>query len=261
MAAGVYIIKKKKEGREMRTVALISIAATFLCGSSIADEDVRSAYCRDVIEPVLNGILTAKWTAKGADEGVMYQLFRENGWKVDWKVVRRSHSIMSDVWIGFSRKSGDFKWRLGIGKSKDGSFIVDGRMWPFSDIGFFVTNMVPSDVKIRVFGIPQSVDAAEKPIGDSSILVAEAYSLRKERRFPEASKKLRQAQALDPLNAWADMERMFLNDESENAMAAARNGRAYPMTSVMTCRSAYLGIGATNEVEFIDGRLMKRRMK
>ena len=93
------------------------------------------------------------------------------------------------------------------------------------------------------------------PIAEAKRLVAQAYALRQERKFPMASKTLRAAQASDPLDAWSAVERTFLEENGEGAVEAAREGRANPDMSVSLCRTAYLQIGATNEVHLIDRQL------
>ena len=94
-------------------------------------------------------------------------------------------------------------------------------------------------------------------IAEAKRLVAQAYALRQERKFPEASKTLRAASACDPLDVWSVVERNFLEENGEGAVDAAREGRSRPDVSVAQCRAAYLQIGATNEVRLIDRQLKK----
>lgn len=237
--------------------AFMSIVAAMMSIQASAIVDSRESYFREVVAPTLHGVMSATWSSTGPDEREVSNACR----KVDWKIVRRRRSRMKDVWIGGKVWSEGNRWRLGIIRESDGTFSVDGRMWPFPGDACFMTNMAPDGVRMSICNLPHSNEAAELRIKMSEILVWKAYALRKEGSFPEASKTLRQAQDIDPLNAWSLMERAFLEDELDDSVDAVRAGRAFPDSSVMDCRNAYLGIGATNEVEFIDGRLTKRRMK
>lgn len=237
--------------------AFISIVAATMSIQAPAGVDSRESYFREVVAPTLHGVMSATWSSTGPDEHDVSNACR----KVDWKIVRRRRSRMKDVWIGGKVWPEGNRWRLGIIRESHGTFSVDGRMWPFPGDACFMTNMAPDGVRVSICKLPDSTEAAELRIKMAEILVWKTYALRKEGSFPEASKTLRQAQDIDPLNAWSLMERAFLEDELDGSVDAVRAGRAFPDSSVMDCRNAYLGIGATNEVEFIDGRLMKRRMK
>ena len=118
-----------------------------------------------------------------------------------------------------------------------------------------MTNACVTNAHVRVVARAADAAAAAAPIAEAKRLVAQAYALRQKRKFPMASKTLRAAEACDPLDAWSAVERTFLEEDGEGAVAAAREGRAHPDVSVSQCRAAYLQIGATNEVRLIDSQL------
>ena len=210
-------------------------------------------YCRDVVEPALAGVFAAKWTPRGPDADSIAAACTN----VDWRIVRKPRSRVREVWIGGTAPTNGTPWRLGVSRETDGSFALDGRLWPFSSSPCAVTNTCATNAHVRVVARAADATAAVAPIAEAKRLVAQAYALRQERKFPMASKTLRAAQACDPLDAWSVVERTFLEEDGEGAVAAAREGRAHPDVSVSQCRAAYLQIGATNEVRLIDSQLKK----
>ena len=209
-----------------------------------------SDYCRDVVEPALAGVF-ASWTKYMPDADAVAAACTN----VDWRIVRKRRSRQREVWIGGMAPEGGTVWRLGVSRETDGSFSLDGRLWPFTSSPCAVTNTCATNAHVRVVARAADAAAAAMPIAEAKRLVAQAYALRQERKFPMASKTLRAAQASDPLDAWSAVERTFLEEDGEGAVAAAREGRAYPDVSVSQCRAAYLQIGATNEVHLIDSQL------
>ena len=208
-------------------------------------------YCRDVVEPALAGVFAAKWTPRGPDADSIAAACTN----VDWRIVRKRRSRVREVWIGGTVPTNGTPWRLGVSRATDGTFMLDGRLWPFPASPCSVTNACATNVHVRVVARAADATAAVAPIAETKRLVAQAYALRQERKFPMASKTLRAAQASDPLDAWSAVERTFLEEDGEGAVAAAREGRAHPDVSVSQCRAAYLQIGATNEVHIIDRQL------
>ena len=213
--------------------------------------DPAPDYCRDVVEPALAGVFAAKWTPRGPDA----ELVAVACTNVDWRIVRKRRSHRQEVWIGGTAPTDGTPWRLGVSREPDGSFALDGRLWPFASSPCAVTNTCATNAHVRVVARAADATAAVAPIAETKRLVAQAYALRQERKFPMASKTLRAAQASDPLDAWSAVERTFLVEDGEGAVAAAREGRAHPDVSVSQCRAAYLQIGATNEVHIIDRQL------
>ena len=213
--------------------------------------DPAADYCRDVVEPALAGVFAAKWTPRGPDAESIAAACTN----VDWRIVRRRRSRVRDVWIGGTAPESGAVWRLGVSRGTDGTFMLDGRLWPFASSPCAVTNTCATNAHVRVVLQAEDAAAAAVPIAEAKRLVAQAYALRQERKFPEASKTLRAAEACDPLDAWSAVERNFLEEDGEGAVAAAREGRAYPDVSVSQCRAAYLQIGATNEVRLIDRQI------
>ena len=193
--------------------------------AAIACADDMTDYCRDVVEPALAGVFAAKWTPRGPDAESIAAACTN----VDWRIVRRRRSRVRDVWIGGTAPTNGTPWRLGVSRAMNGSFVLDGRLWPFETSPCAVTNTCAT--------------------------VAQAYALRRQKKYPHASKALRTAEACDPLGVWSAVERNFLEEDGEGAVAAAREGRARPDVSVSACRAAYLKIGATNEVRLIDRQL------
>ena len=214
-----------------------------LC-AAIACADDMTDYCRDVVEPALAGVFAAKWTPRGPDAE-----------SVDWLIVRRRRSRIRDVWIGGTAPTNGTPWRLGVSRTTNGSFVLNGRLWPFETSPCAVTNTCATNAHVRLVARAADAAAAGAPIAEARELVAQAYALRHERKFPEASKTLRAAEACDPLGVWSAVERNFLEEDGEGAVDAAREGRARPDVSVSECRAAYLQIGATNEVRLIDKQL------
>ena len=208
-------------------------------------------YCRDVVEPALAGVFAAKWTPRGPDA----ELVAVACTNVDWRIVRKRRSHRQEVWIGGTAPTDGTPWRLGVSRATDGTFALDGRLWPFASNPCAVTNTCATNAHVRVVARAADAAAAAVPIAEAKRLVAQAYALRQERKFPMASKTLRAAQASDPLDAWSAVERTFLEEDGEGAVAAAREGRAHPDVSVSQCRAAYLQLGATNEVRLIDSQL------
>lgn len=211
---------------------------------------VGADYCRDVVEPALAGVF-ASWTRYMPDADAVAAACTN----VDWRIVRKRRSRQREVWIGGMVPEGGAVWRLGVSRETDGSFSLDGRLWPFTSSPCAVTNTCATNAHVRVVARAADAAAASVPIAETKRLVAQAYKLRQERKFPQASKTLRAAQASDPLDAWSAVERTFLEEDGEGAVEAAREGRACPDMSVSQCRAAYLQIGATNEVRLIDRQL------
>ena len=217
----------------------------------LAASPCAADYCRDVVEPAIAGVFAATWTPRGPDADAMAAACTN----VDWRIVRKRRSRQREVWIGGTAPEGDVVWRLGVSRETDGTFALDGRLWPFASSPCAVTNTCATNAHVRVVARAADAAAAAVPIAEAKRLVAQAYALRQERKFPMASKTLRAAQASDPLDAWSAVERTFLDEDGEGAVAAAREGRARPDVSVSQCRAAYLQIGATNEVRLIDRQL------
>ena len=184
--------------------------------------DPAADYCRDVVEPALAGVFAAKWTPRGPDAESMAAACTN----VDWRIVRKRRSRVREVWIGGTAPADGTPWRLGVSRATDGTFALDGRLWPFASSPCAVTNTCATNAHVR-----------------------------QEQKFPEASKTLRAAEASDPLDVWSAVERNFLEEDGRGAVAAAREGRARPDVSVSQCRAAYLQIGATNEVRLIDRQI------
>ena len=215
------------------------------CASDASD------YCRDVVEPALAGVFAAKWTPRGPDAESIAAACTN----VDWRIVRKPRSRVREVWIGGTAPTNGTPWRLGVIRANDGTFALSGRLWPFPSSPCSVTNTCATNAHVRVVLQAEDAAAAAVLITEAKRLVAQAYALRQERKFPEASKTLRLAEACDPLNAWSAVERTFLEADGEGAVEAAREGRARPDVSVSQCRAAYLQLGATNEVRLIDRQL------
>lgn len=214
-------------------------------------------YCREVVEPALARVLAARWTPRGPDAASIAAACTN----VDWRIVRRRRSRVRDVWIGGTAPTNGTPWRLGVSRGRDGSFALDGRLWPFETSPCTVTNTCATNARVRVVARAADAAAATAPLAEARRLVAQAYALRREGKFPAASKALRTAQARDPLDAWSAVERTFLEEGGEDAVEAAREGRAFPDLSVSACRAAYLEIGATNEVRFIDRQTRQTGVK
>jgi len=233
----------------MRSRVQIIFGAALLAASSCAAD-----YCRDVVEPTLAGVF-ASWTRYMPDAEAVAAVCTN----VDWRIVRKRRSRQREVWIGGTAPEGEgcTVWRLGVSRGTNGSFSLDGRLWPFTSSPCAVTNTCATNAQVRVVACAADAAAAAVPIAEAKRLVAQAYALRQERKFPEASKTLRAAAASDPLDAWSAVERTFLEEEGEGAVDAAREGRAHPDVSVSQCRAAYLQLGATNEVRLIDRQLKK----
>ena len=232
----------------MRSRVQIIFGAALLAASPCAAD-----YCRDVVEPTLAGVLAARWTPRGPDAESLAAACTN----VDWRIVRRRRSRVREVWIGGTAPEDGAVWRLGVSRATDGTFALDGRLWPFASSPCAVTNTCATNAQVRVVARAADAAAAAVPIAEAKRLVAQAYALRQERKFPEASKTLRAAEASDPLDAWSAVERTFLEEEGDGAVDAAREGRAHPDVSVSQCRAAYLQLGATNEVRLIDRQLKK----
>ena len=230
----------------MRRIAQIVVGVVLLAACSCAAD-----YCRDVVEPALAGVFAATWTARGPDAESIAAACTN----VDWRIVRKRRSRLREVWIGGTVPTNGTPWRLGVSRTTDGTFVLDGRLWPFASSPCSVTNACATNAHVRVVARAADAAAAAVPIAEAKRLVAQAYALRQERKFPMASKTLRAAQASDPLDAWSAVERTFLEEDGEGAVAAALEGLARPDVSVSQCRAAYLQIGATNEVHFIDRQL------
>lgn len=224
---------------------------------AIACADDMAGYCREVVEPALAGVFAAKWTPRGPDADSIAAACTN----VDWRIVRRRRSRIREVWIGGTAPTTGTPWRLGVSRATKGSFVLDGRLWPFESSPSAVTNTCATNAHVRVVARAADAAAAIAPITEAKKLVAQAYALRQEKKFPAASKTLRAAEACDPLDAWSAVERTFLEEDGEGAVDAAREGRARPDVSVSACRAAYLEIGATNEVRLIDRQIKQTGVK
>jgi len=86
---------------------------------------------------------------------------------------------------------------------------------------------------------------------DPAAHVVKAFALRKQGRFPESSKQLRLAAALDPLDPWGVAERAFLDDDGEDAVRNVCAGRGSPAKTVDSVIRAYRRIGAKQEAEIL----------
>ena len=237
---------------ELKKVMVVGAVLSAACPCMA---DPAADYCREVVEPALAGVFAAKWTPRGPDAESMAAACTN----VDWRIVRKRRSRVREVWIGGTAPEGEggAVWRLGVSRGTDGVFTLDGRLWPFASSPCAVTNACATNVHVRMVARAADAAAATVPIAAAKRLVAQAYALRQERKFPMASKTLRAAQASDPLDAWSAVERTFLEEDGEGAVEAAREGRARPDVSVSQCRTAYLQLGATNEVRLIDRQLKK----
>ena len=233
----------------MTKISFLVLTAACTVGVCVADP--AADYCRDVVEPAIAGVLAAKWTPRGPDAESVAAACTN----VDWRIVRRRRSRIRDVWIGGTAPTNGTPWRLGVSRATGGTFLLDGRLWPFETSPCAVTNTCATNAHVRLVACAESPAAAVTPIAEAKKLVAQAYTLRQQKKFPEASKTLRAAEACDPLDAWSVVERVFLEEDGEGAVDAAREGRARPDVSVSACRAAYLQIGATNEVRVIDSQL------
>ena len=224
---------------------ILGVASLAACTCAAAPD-----YCHDVVEPALAGVF-ASWTRYMPDADAVAAACTN----VDWRIVRKRRSREREVWIGGMAPADGTPWRLGVSRAADGTFMLDGRLWPFASSPCAVTNTLATNAHVR--GVARAADpaAAVAPLVEAKRLVAQARQLRLERKFPEASKTLRAAEACDPLSVWSAVERNFLEGDGEGAVAAAQEGRARPDESVSQCRSAYLQIGATNEVRLIDKQL------
>lgn len=229
-------------------------AAAFVaacCGSAEPSAAGDGAeYCRTVVEPALAGVF-ASWTVRLPDAESLAAACTN----VDWRVVRKRRSRQHMVWIGGIEPAGRATWRLGVIRDRGGAFALDARMWPFAADPSAVTNSLATNAHVRVVSRAADPAAAAAPIAEAKRLVAQARELRLQGKFPAASKMLRAAGTRDPLDAWNLVERTFLEDGGEGAVAAAREGRAYPEVSVSQCRTSYLEIGASNEVRLIDRQI------
>ena len=239
---------------KIRFLVLAAACTVGVCRADVAD------YCREVVEPALAGVFDANWSVHRADGrrqviGPDAELVAAACTNMDWRIVRKRRSRQQEVWIGGTSPTNGTPWRLGVGRATDGTFLLDGRLWPFESSPCSVTNSCATNAHVRVIARAKSPAAAVAPLAEAKRLVAQAYALRQARKFPEASKTLRAAEACDPLDAWNLVERIFLEEEGEGAVDAAREGRARPDESVSACRAAYLQIGATNEVRLIDRQL------
>ena len=233
---------------KIKFLVLAAACAVGVCRADVAD------YCREVVEPAIAGVFAVKWTLRGPDAEAVAAVCTN----VDWRIVRKRRSRQREVWIGGTVPEGGTPWRLGVSRATGGTFLLDGRLWPFESSPCAVTNSCATNAHVRVVARAESPAAAVAPLAAAKRLVAQAYALRQERKFPEASKTLRAAEACDPLDAWNLVERLFLEEEGEGAVDAAREGRARPDESVSACRAAYLQIGATNEVRLIDRQLKQK---
>ena len=231
----------------MRRIAQIVVGTVLLAACPCAAD-----YCRDVVEPALAGVF-ASWTRHMPDAGAVAAACTN----VDWRIVRKRRSRQREVWIGGTALEDGVVWRLGVSRQTDGSFALDGRLWPFASSPCAVTNTCATNVHVRVAARAADPAAAAAPLAEARRLVKQARQLRLAQKFPEASKTLRAAQESDPLDIWSAVERTFLEEDGEGAVDAAREGRVHPDVSVALCRTAYLQIGATNEVRLIDRQLKK----
>ena len=194
----------------MRSRVQIIFGAALLAASSCAAD-----YCRDVVEPTLAGVF-ASWTRYMPDADAVAAVCTN----VDWRIVRKRRSRQREVWIGGTAPEGEggTVWRLGVSRGTNGSFSLDGRLWPFTSSPCAVTNTCATNAQVRVVACAADAAAAAVPIAEAKRLVAQAYALRQERKFPEASKTLRAAAASDPLDAWSAVERTFLEEEGDGAV-------------------------------------------
>ena len=135
----------------------------------------------------------------------------------DWMLVTRRGNPVKTIWLGaWEPQDGTYR-ATGLSLSPDG-------------------------------GTPQILTLGTNAMETARQHVREAYALRKEKKYSFASKKLRQAAALNPLDAWNLAERAFLEDDGEGAVQAACMNRGCPSATLRHIVEAYRGIGATNEV-------------
>lgn len=230
---------------------IIAVGFATLAGLQCLSDSGKN-YINEVVEPTLTSVLSVKWTAKGPDVEAIAAACSN----VDWRVVRKMRSRQREVWIGGTDNHG-MKWRLCISRMASGMFILDGRLWPFAVSPSELVDK-GSEAKVSVVSLADNPTSVAAKMDDAKKYFEEAYQLRKMKKFPEASKTLRKAQMLDPLDVLCLVERNFLEDDGEGIMEVAAEGRVRPREAIAQCREAYVKIGATNEVGIIDAQLKTR---
>lgn len=83
---------------------------------------------------------------------------------------------------------------------------------------------------------------------EARLYAMKAYVLRRLQRFQEASKTLRRAAALDPLDAWNVIERVFLDDDGEDAVSTVCRDRADAVRTLRVVIGVYRSLGAQEEI-------------
>ena len=91
-------------------------------------------------------------------------------------------------------------------------------------------------------------DALDRGAKEAKLHVLKAYVLRRLSRFKEASKELRAAESVDPLESWGVAERAFLEDDGLDAALAAGENRGIKAQQLLETVSDYWSVGAWREV-------------
>ena len=156
MAERHFAILHLCRGREFGILtAMKKMFFLFLAVScaAIACADGMTDYCHDVVEPALAGVFAAKWTPRGPDAESVAAVCTN----VDWRIVRRRRSRIRDVWIGGTAPTNGTPWRLGVSRTTNGSFVLNGRLWPFETSPCAVTNTCATNAHVRL--VARAADA------------------------------------------------------------------------------------------------------
>ena len=197
--------------------------------------------------------------------------------KLDSTVSRKLNGEETTLWIGKSSYGKGVDWCAGLSSPVDGSGDVlavyhfrnrTTKEQPLPDWArSFSSNIPPS----RVIGFSQrwnmnnctngvppfKIHPVKQLSAEKNII--KAIKLRHKGKNIASSKALRGALEIEPLNTWAVVERVFLEDGGEGVLEVLSKNRMDVSSHLKEISDLYLNVGCTNEVQVLIAQMKGKK--